>query len=348
MARPHYHPTPPMAGRHLPIARLHHLARRQRWSWKTATGVGAALAYITGRRDILDMHVFQTGRVWINVLEDDLDELDRRIHAAMIAHNISRDDIEGELFVNTADQRPILLAHLNPETGVFEVSADAKALEDGIKDMRIGLTMIDPLVKAHKVTENSNEHMDQLITMGNDMARRTRSALLINTHFRKGGAEGGNRDAFRGGGSLVDGGRINRSLAPMSEDEAQMYKIDPDEAFRYVKIVDAKGNLAPKARATWIRLASIEIDNREVDPRYPAGDNVQAAVAWKPPPLFDGLDHGPLLRIFDALREGPGESWHYLEPSPGPSTGPAKRSYASATRAATKPEPSSPNGSKAS
>jgi hypothetical protein len=280
---------------------------------KTATSIGLSLAYMTGRRDILDMHVFQNGRVWINVLEDDLDELDRRIHAAMIAHNVSRADIEGKLFVNTADQRPILLARENPDDHGFDVCADAEQLEAGIKEMGIGLTIIDPLVKAHRVVENSNEHMDQLISLCNGVARRTNTALLINTHFRKGGADGGNRDAFRGGSSLIDGGRIARSMAPMTGHEASAYNIKPEEAFRYVKIIDAKANMAPKDRASWLRLNSVEIGNREVHPAYKAGDNVQVAVAWKPPPLYEGLDRDALTRIFDAFRSGPVDApgWFY-------------------------------------
>ena len=86
---------------------------------KTALAIAMALAFITRRRDILDLHVFQTGNAWINVLEDDLDELDRRIHAAMLLHEISRKDIEGRLFINTGDERPVLLARAN-EAGVFE------------------------------------------------------------------------------------------------------------------------------------------------------------------------------------------------------------------------------------
>ena len=38
---------------------------------KTAYAIALALAFITGRKDILDQHVFQTGKAWIITLEDD-------------------------------------------------------------------------------------------------------------------------------------------------------------------------------------------------------------------------------------------------------------------------------------
>jgi hypothetical protein len=283
---------------------------------KTAIGIGLCLAYITGRADILGQNVFQTGRAWINVLEDDLDELDRRIHAAMIQHKISRADIEGKLFINTGDKRPIMLAYENPETRCFEVCADAGELEAGIRDMGIGLTMIDPLVKAHRAAENSNEHMDQLITTANGITKRTNSAVLLNAHFRKNtGTEATARDAFRGGSSLIDGARIARSLVPMTPDEAKTYKINPDDAFRYLKLFDAKANMAPKDKVKWVRLASVDLGNTKVNPAYQAGDNVQAAVAWKPPAIIDGLDYDALVQIFEELRaELPG-GWQY---SPDP------------------------------
>ena len=40
---------------------------------KTAFAIALALSFITGRRDILGQHVFQTGNVWFLTLEDDLE-----------------------------------------------------------------------------------------------------------------------------------------------------------------------------------------------------------------------------------------------------------------------------------
>ena len=78
-----------------------------------------------------------------------------------------------------------------------------------------------------------------------------------------------------------------------------------------MRVHDAKANLAPKGRAAWFELVSIPLGNREVNPTYPAGDNVQAAKAWKPPTAFDGVDRSAMKRIFARLRGEPKPGWFY-------------------------------------
>jgi hypothetical protein len=277
---------------------------------KTALAIALALAFITGRRDILGQHVFVTGRVWLLTLEDDLAELERRVAAAMIAHGVKPEDVAGRLFINAGRERPVLLARRN-EAGDFEVGADAALLADGIRSQGIGLTIIDPMVKSHALTENDNGHMDQLGALANTIASDTKSAILLPCHFRKGGGEDGARDAIRGGGALVDGARVARTLMPMTAKEAAAFAIPTDDAFRYVRITDAKANLAPKERALWFQLASIDLGNRDVHPAYRTGDSVQAAKAWTPPAPFDGLDLTVMERIFARLRECPEPGWFY-------------------------------------
>ena len=165
-------------------------------------------------------------------------------------------------------------------------------------------------MKSHALAENSNEHMDKLIGTANDVARDTRTSVLLAAHFRKGGEDGA-RDAIRGGSALIDGARLVRTLVPMAPAEAGAFKIAPDATFRYVRVNDAKANLAPKERATWIELASVPLGNREVNATYPAGDNVQAARAWNPPVAFDGIDLPTLERIFSRLQGAPAPGWFY-------------------------------------
>jgi hypothetical protein len=281
---------------------------------KTAYAIACALAVITGRHDILGQHVFKTGNAWLTTLEDDRLELERRVAAAMIAHRIDRKQVEGRLFINDTRRRPLLLAKAN-EHGAFEICADAKRIAEGIRRNNILFTTIDPLVKSHRAIENSNEHMDGLIALGNDIASDTRSSILVACHFRKGGGEDGARDAIRGGGALIDGARLSRTLVRMSGDEAKAFNISPDEAFRYVRINDPKQNMAPPQKAEWIELASVPLGNTAVDPAYPSGDNVQAAKPWKLPSPFAELDLSTLHGIFARLRSAPEPGWFYsLDP----------------------------------
>ena len=277
---------------------------------KTALAITLALAFITGRRDILGLHVFQTGKVWILTLEDDREELERRIAAAMIAHGIAPEAIAGRLFVNAGRDRPLLLARAD-EAGTFVVCEDAVAVADGIRTNEIGLTIIDPLVKSHALVENDNVHMDKLEGLANDIAARTRSAILLACHFRKDGDPKGARDSIRGGGALVDAARIARTLVPMTAVEAEALNVAADDAKRFIRVNDAKANLAPKDRALWIQLTSVELGNGDVHPAYPSGDHVQAAKAWQPPQPFDDLDLSTMERVLARLREPAEPGWFY-------------------------------------
>jgi RecA-family ATPase len=181
---------------------------------KTAIAIACALACITGRKDIVGLRVFQPVKVAFLTLEDDRKELARRIAAAMDAHGVRREDVEGALFVYSARERPFLLAYVD-ESGEFQRADDADALAAEIVANEIGLVIIDPLIKSHHAIENSNDHMDKLASLIIDIATRTDAAILVPCHNRKGGETG--RDAIRGGSALVDAARINRGAAGMTE-----------------------------------------------------------------------------------------------------------------------------------
>jgi len=264
---------------------------------KTALAVAMALAVITGRRDICGLHSFLRGRVWFITLEDDLDELDRRIAAAMLEHKIAPADVGRDLWVN----HPDLTLLTQSRDHVARLTDDVDLLIDYIRQSDFLLVVIDPLVKAHKLEENSNDHMDALITAANQIARETRAAVLLPHHFRKDSALGG-RDAIRGGGALVDGARIALTMLGMSAAEAEGFGVPEDDAGRYVRLANAKANMTPKARAEdWYELVSVPLGNTAVDPLYPSGDEVQAIVPWQQPKLMDGMDYTVMSAIFGRL-----------------------------------------------
>ena len=281
---------------------------------KTAVAISCALAVATGNHSIIGQHVFEAGPAWLLTLEDDEGEIERRIAAAMIAHNVAAPAIDGKLFVNDATERPLLLAEPDVDGAVI-LGADVGRLIAGIRAHRIVLTIIDPLVNAHALVENVNEQMARLAELANLIARETNSALLLATHVRKGGGEDGARDAIRGGSALVDGARLVRTLVPMTQAEAESFHVEPEQAVRFVRLHDAKSNLKPKDRAAWFELVSVPLGNTTIDPARPAGDHVQAACPWKPPALFDGVDLPAMSRIFGRLRTEPEVDWSYsLEP----------------------------------
>jgi hypothetical protein len=279
---------------------------------KTSLAIACALAEITGRRDITEQHVFLKGNVWYITLEDDRDEIDRRIAASMIAHGVSPMDVAGKLFVNDTSKKKLILAYLNAKQE-FRVGVDVASVIDGIRKNNILLTIIDPLIKSHRSMENSNEHMDGLITILNGISRDTDSAVMIPAHFRKSGTgdNGANRDAVRGGSALIDGARIARNITPMSGPEAETLGVKAEEACQFISVADAKSNFSQAQSKIWFHLRSIQLNNTAIDPAYPSGDHVQAAVPWKPGGVFSGMDVSHLRRIFDRIDAGPGNGWRY-------------------------------------
>ena len=91
----------------------------------------------------------------------------------------------------------------------------------------------------------------------------------------------------------------------MSEAEAEQFGIQDDDRLGYVRLDDAKRNMAPAAKARWFHLRSVKLGNT-FDPTYPNGDSVGAIVRWQPPD--DELATAPnteLNAALDAIRDGP-------------------------------------------
>jgi hypothetical protein len=267
---------------------------------KTAWAVAAALAAITGRKDILGLHSFVRGSVWFVTLEDDKAEMQRRIAAAMMQHGVVAGDITGRLYLTDG---VLKLVDYEPRTRAAQFTQSVEDCKDFIRDNNILLTIIDPLVKAHSVDGSSNDAMDVLISASNEIGRDTQCSMLVPCHFRKGGdLDTDGRDMFRGATSLVDGARIARGMQQMTDAEAKGFGMAEDRRTAFARMVDIKSNMAPKALATdWYELVPVALGNTKVDPAYTAGDSVQAIKRWDPPELFGGMDHPTMAAIFANL-----------------------------------------------
>jgi hypothetical protein len=172
--------------------------------------------------------------------------------------------------------------------------------------------VVDPFVACHALEENSNNDMNEAARAWAQVANDADCAVLLVHHTRKTGAGGHAADieASRGGKALSDAARVGLTLATMTEDEAEALDVPPEERRRYVRLDDAKVNLAPQAgEARWYRLHGVSLNNE--DPLYPNGDNVQATERWVPPKPFDDVDDGALHACLDKIEAGPGEGHRY-------------------------------------
>lgn len=272
-----------------------------------AMGVGISIA---ARRSYLGDHIFAPVNVAIFNLDDPMDELDRRVAAFMLAHKIHRDDLDGRLFLEDCDGHGLTLAaQARDDDGFYVAHPDEKPLIELLKANDIGLVICDPFAESHTLEENNNPQMIQAAAVWRRVARAANCAVLLVHHVRKGTADG--IDAARGAKALTDSARVGLLMTVMSAEEAETCGIEDEDRLFYVRLDDAKRNMAPAAKAKWFRLTQIQLGNT-FDATYPSGDNVAAIVAWKPPD--DELKAAPnaeLNAALDAIRDGPGRGVLY-------------------------------------
>lgn len=272
---------------------------------KSAYAMGLGIS-IAARRSYLGEHLFAPVNVAIFNLDDPMDELDRRVAAFMLAHRIRREDLEGRLFLEDCDGHGLTLAAQarDDDHGFYVAHPDEKSLIELLCANDIGLIICDPFAESHTLEENNNPQMIQAAAVWRRVARAANCAVLLIHHVRKGTADG--IDAARGAKALTDSARVGLLMTVMSAEEAETFGIDDDDRLAYVRLDDAKRNMAPAAKAKWFRLTQVQLGNT-FDPAYPSGDNVAAIVAWKPPD--DELKVAPTAELntaLDAIRDGPG------------------------------------------
>ncbi len=268
---------------------------------KTAVRIAQALAMATGQ-PITGEHVFQRCRVLIVSLEDDMDELRRRIRAARLHHGISQEDVRGWLFLATPDAAAgkIMVAD---ETGQAVRSKLADTIENCITRRAIDIAIIDPFVKIHEVEENSNVAMDAVVGLLAAIAAKHDIAIDVPHHTRKGASSPGNADAGRGASSMKDAARLVYTLARMTPEEAQTLGIAEKDRRFLIRMDSGKVNISPPLEeAKWFRLVGVPLGNG--NDLYPKGDEVQTVEVWTPPDAWDGLSNHLLNRILDEIDAG--------------------------------------------
>jgi hypothetical protein len=269
---------------------------------KSALALGQAVALASGT-PILGERVHHRAAAWVLNLEDPLEELHRRLAALLRLHRLPDEAVAGRLFLHSGRQRGVCVASLSPDGAI--VHPDREALGAAALAAGIGLIVVDPFVKSHGLDENSNPHMDAAATAWAEVAERSGAAVLLVHHLRKLGPNATlDVEATRGAKALTDAARSASLLSPMGAEEAERLGIPPAERFRYVRLDDAKANLAPRAEvALWYRLDSVPLGN--ATDAYPGGDTVAALAPWKPPSPFGGLGAEALNAALDAIAAGP-------------------------------------------
>jgi AAA domain len=265
---------------------------------KSALRLAQGLSLVT-KRSLTGEHVFKRCRVLIVSLEDDAEEMQRHIRAALIHHNIPLDEIAGRLFYATP--KGMKLAEMRG--GSRQIGMLEKSLRAAIERRQPDLVILDPYVKLHALEENDNGAMDFVSDLLATLAIEYNIAVDAPHHSKKGQLTPGDPDSGHGASAIRDAGRLVHTLTAMSEDEAKRFGISPEERTRYVRLDKAKVNLAPPSRtAIWFKLVGVRLGNGDAD--YPNGDEVQTVEPWTPPKTWDGLSSETLNAVLTDIAAG--------------------------------------------
>lgn len=265
---------------------------------KTALRTLQYLALATGR-PLTGQHVFKRSRVLLLSLEDDDNELRRRLAAARIHHGISPDNLRGWLFCAT----PKGIRFADMKDGAMARGPLEAMLRQAITERQIDLVGLDPFVKLHGMDENSNTAMNFVSELLVKLAIDLNIAVDVPHHTKKGLQTAGDADAGRGASAARDAGRLMYTLTRMSDQEGETFGIAAEERRLYVRLDSSKVNIAPPSgEATWFKLIGVRLENGTPD--YPQGDEVQTVIPWHPPKTWDGITSAQLNAVLDEIEAG--------------------------------------------
>jgi hypothetical protein len=275
---------------------------------KTTIRIAQALS-LAANRMLTGEHIFKRCRVLLVSLEDDLDELRRRVRAARNYHQITPSAVKGWLFLTAP--KGIRLADIRE--GTVQVGALETMLRETIEELRIDLVILDPFVKTHSAAENDNSAIDAVATILTKIAIDCDCAIDAPHHVSKGAAIAGDADKARGASSFRDAARLVYSLTAMTPEEAQGFGVSETERRSLIRVDSAKVNIAPpSAEARWFRLIGVRLGNSTAD--YPHGDEVQTVEPWTPPDTWAGLSSMTLNEVLSGIDAGL-ENGHRYSPA---------------------------------
>jgi hypothetical protein len=249
---------------------------------KTSLKIVEALALATGR-DLLGQEVPKRARVWLYNLEDDRDEIDRRVIAAMIRYRIKPEDVADYLFVE--GETPLVIT-MTDRNGTKIRQPVVGGLIDAIKRRAVDVLIVDPFVSSHDAPESDNGAMDLIVKHGwVNVAREAECAIDICHHTTKSDATSGMATAMsaRGGGSFIAACRSVQVLNPMSVDDAQKAGLPTNVG--YFSSFGDKQNLTPKTGTRdWYKMESVDLGNGgNGNLAFMQSDNIGVVTQWEWP-----------------------------------------------------------------
>ena len=225
-----------------------------------------ALAVATGH-DLTGDRIVEPGPVVLYNAEDPLVELQMRF-AAVAQHNgVNLKKLPQPVYLVSGRDHKLSVAAFNQRTQSYTANdGDIAALTELLQSTGAILFVGDPFIRLHDVPENDNVAIDKVTEIFTDLADKLQIGVHLVHHTRKLGAAGGEGDqeTARGASSFIAALRLAHTLSVMSEADAKKYAVSPDQRKWYVRLDDAKLNLAPPAdKVRWYKRVSVPLENGE-------------------------------------------------------------------------------------
>jgi AAA domain-containing protein len=270
---------------------------------KSSKSIVEALAMVTGK-PLLGVLPHSLSRVWYWNGEDPLDEIHKRVAAAMKYYKLTEADIDGRLFIDSGRDMPIKIAEIG-RNGTVVAFPVIKGVIEALNDTKMDVFIGDPFVSTHRVTENDNNAIQQVAEQWAFIADTTNTALRYNHHTRKTYGEAADFESQRGASSNYAAVRYAEVLNYMTEKEAKDASINPARRKYYFR-EDSESNLYPPGaeNAVWYEKVSVDLENAADGF---ASDKIGVVVPWDYPQKGSSditLDQQDRIMVTLKAREG--------------------------------------------
>ncbi len=235
-------------------------------SGKSKLGLVDAAAIATGK-PLSGFDVMEKGPVWYYNMEDPIDEIQRRILAMSLCHQVPTPLLK-DLLITSGRERPFSLCKADPKTGVVINHDQINIMAQHAKDNKIKLLICDPVVRTHEVNENDNMQMDRVVWAFQQIALKANCAIGLVHHTSKVGAdpkqEAGDMHSSRGATAVLNAARIVYTMRTMTTKEAKKLNIPDPRKGWYIRLDSAKANMHPPAnKAFWYELHNMTLPNTD-------------------------------------------------------------------------------------
>ena len=259
------------------------------------------LAMVTGRDLLAENAAIEPRHVWYFNLEDPMEELYRRVRAIRLRYGLSLADLGNRLFINSGRDHEMTIARSSRD-GVKIVAPVVDRLRAEIKSRKIDVLIVDPFIRSHGVSENSNDEISQVVDVWVGIADECNVSIELVHHTRKLNGQEATAEDSRGGKAFVDATRGTRSLNRVEQQTARQRGLPGDPRQYFYSGAGDKTNLAPPATGDrWYRLTGVDLKNSMEDR---PSDWVGVVEAYKLPDPIKEVDFERVVEVQKALADG--------------------------------------------